>query len=128
MRHKEQWCQAEHLPIIDRTLWKSVHAILASNYRVRGDATRPTTPLLLKGIVFGNDGRVLTPWHSTKRETGKRYVGRPLNLTTLAPDIVDAILLDVMPDHLAPIDLGISTPLHWEEQRERVYGQLPKVK
>jgi len=32
-----------------------------------------STPLLLKGIVFGHDGRALTPWHSTKKTTGKRY-------------------------------------------------------
>jgi DNA invertase Pin-like site-specific DNA recombinase len=73
LRHKEQWYQAEHLPIIDQTVWDSVHAILATNGRSRANATRATTPFLLKGIVFGHDGRALTPWHSTKKTTGKRY-------------------------------------------------------
>lgn len=73
LRHKEQWYQAEHLPIVDRTVWDSVHAILATNGRSRANATRATTPFLLKGIVFGHDGRALTPWHSTKKTTGKRY-------------------------------------------------------
>ncbi len=59
LRHKEQWYQAEHLPIIDRVMWDQVHAILATNGRVRGNATRATVPYLLKGIVFGNDGRAL---------------------------------------------------------------------
>jgi hypothetical protein len=27
---------------------------------------------LLKGIVFGNDGRALSPWHTTKK-SGRRY-------------------------------------------------------
>lgn len=73
LRHKEQWYQAEHLPIVDQTVWDSVHAILATSGRSRANATRATTPFLLKGIVFGHDGRALTPWHSTKKTTGKRY-------------------------------------------------------
>ena len=73
LRHKEQWYQAEHLPIVDQTVWDSVHAILATNGRSRANATRATTPFLLKGMVFGHDGRALTPWHSTKKTTGKRY-------------------------------------------------------
>ena len=59
LRHKEQWYQAKHPPIIQRELWDKVHAILATNGRVRGDATRAKVPYLLKGIVFGNDGRAL---------------------------------------------------------------------
>ncbi len=73
LRHKEQWYQAEHLPIVDQPVWDSVHAILATNGRSRANATRATTPFLLKGIVFGHDGRALTPWHSTKKTSGKRY-------------------------------------------------------
>lgn len=73
LRHKDQWYKAEHLPIVDQTVWDSVHAILATNGRSRANATRATTPFLLKGIVFGHDGRALTPWHSTKKTTGKRY-------------------------------------------------------
>lgn len=72
LRHKEQWYQAEHPPIIDRALWDQVHAILATNGRVRGNATRATVPYLLKGIVFGNDGRALSPFHTTKKN-GRRY-------------------------------------------------------
>jgi transposase len=32
----------------------------------------PRFPYLLKGIVFGNDGRALSPWHTTKKN-GRRY-------------------------------------------------------
>ncbi|MBA4215270.1 MAG: recombinase [Polaromonas sp.] len=72
LRHKEQWYQAEHPAIIDRAVWDQVHAILATNGRVRGNATRATVPYLLKGIVFGNDGRALSPFHTTKKN-GRRY-------------------------------------------------------
>ncbi|GAC1405596.1 MAG: recombinase family protein [Burkholderiaceae bacterium] len=72
LRHKEQWYQAEHPPIVDRKTWDDVQAILASNSHVRANATRATVPFLLKGIVFGNDGRALSPWHTMKK-TGRRY-------------------------------------------------------
>lgn len=72
LRHKDQWYQAEHPPIVSRELWDSVHAILETNGRVRGNTTRAKVPYLLKGIVFGNDGRALSPWHTTKKN-GRRY-------------------------------------------------------
>jgi hypothetical protein len=72
LRHKDQWYQAEHPPIVSRELWDSVHVILATNGRVRGNTTRAKVPYLLKGIVFGNDGRALSPWHTTKKN-GRRY-------------------------------------------------------
>lgn len=45
------------------------------------------------------------------------YVSRMVNLTTLAPDIVDAILLNELPDHLTLFDLASDTPLPWDAQR-----------
>jgi site-specific DNA recombinase len=38
---------------------------------VRGNATRAAVPYLLKGLVFGHDGRALSPFYTTKK-TGKR--------------------------------------------------------
>ena len=72
LRHKDKWYQAEHPPIIDRQMWDDVHAILSVNTRTRANNTRSTVPYLLKGIVFGNDGRALSPWHMTKKN-GRRY-------------------------------------------------------
>ena len=48
------------------------------------------------------------------------YVSRMVNLTTLAPDIVDAILQNVLPDHLTLFDIAVDPPALWEEQRRRV--------
>ena len=73
VHHQGQWYAAQHTRIIPQALWDDVHAILATNSHTRGNNTRSTTPFLLKGIVFGHDGRALTPWHSTKKTTGKRY-------------------------------------------------------
>ncbi len=48
------------------------------------------------------------------------YVSRMVNLTALAPDIVDAILQNTLPDHLTLFDLAVDPPASWEEQRRRV--------
>ena len=45
------------------------------------------------------------------------YVSRMVNLTTLAPDIVAAILDDELPNHVTLFDLASGTPLLWDEQR-----------
>ena len=47
----------------------------------------------------------------------RAYVSRTVNLTTLAPDIVAAILDETLPDHVTLFDLASGTPLLWEEQR-----------
>ena len=48
------------------------------------------------------------------------YVSRMVNLTTLAPDIVAAILDDAMPDHITLFNLAVDPPFLWEGQRERL--------
>jgi hypothetical protein len=48
------------------------------------------------------------------------YVRRMVNRTTLAPDIVAAILDDALPSHITLFDLAVDPPALWDEQRERV--------
>jgi len=48
------------------------------------------------------------------------YVSRMVNLTTLAPDIVNANLLNELPDHLTLFDLAVDPPALWDAQRERL--------
>ena len=47
------------------------------------------------------------------------YVSRMVNLTTLAPDIVAAILDDELPNHVTLFDLAVDPPALWDEQRSR---------
>lgn len=47
----------------------------------------------------------------------RAYVSRMVNLTTLAPDIVVAILDETLPDHVTLFDLASGTPLLWDDQR-----------
>ena len=46
----------------------------------------------------------------------RAYVSRMVNLTTLAPDIVEAILDGTLPHHVTLFDLASGTPLLWDEQ------------
>lgn len=46
----------------------------------------------------------------------RAYVSRMVNLTTLAPDIVEAILDGTLPDHVTLFELSSGTPLLWAEQ------------
>jgi hypothetical protein len=50
------------------------------------------------------------------------YVSRMVNLTTLAPDIVAAILDETMPSEVTLFDMAAGTPMVWEEQWGRVEG------
>ena len=43
-------------------------------------------------------------------------VSRLINLTTLAPEIVDAILDDMLPTNVTLLDIVIDPPLAWDEQ------------
>ena len=52
----------------------------------------------------------------------EREVSRMVNLTTLAPDIVAAILDEVLPPEVTLFDLAAGTPLLWGEQRGRLVG------
>jgi hypothetical protein len=45
-----------------------------------------------------------------------------VNLTTLAPDIVAAILDETLPEEVTLFELAAATPLVWEEQWRGVNG------
>jgi hypothetical protein len=47
------------------------------------------------------------------------YVSRMVNLTNLAPDIVEAILDDNLPSDLILFDIAVDPAVLWEEQRGR---------
>ncbi|HEY8613957.1 MAG TPA: recombinase family protein [Roseomonas sp.] len=71
--HKGQVYPGEHQAIIDRPLWDRVHALLKESPHTRGNCTRNQTPALLKGLLFGVDGRALSPTHTRRRGRLYRY-------------------------------------------------------
>ena len=54
-----------------RKLVCTAHAVLQVSPRVRANQNRAQTPALLKGLIFGVDGRALSPTHA--RKNGRLY-------------------------------------------------------
>jgi len=73
IRHKTQWYQGNHPPIIHQQTWDDVHAIFATNFRARANHTRAKIPYLLKGLVYEADGRKMKCWSILKKSSGRRY-------------------------------------------------------
>lgn len=61
---------------------------------------------------------------AAREKLDNSYVSRMVNLTSLAPDIVDAILHERLPPTLTLFELAVDTPVLWEEQR-RKFGLTP---
>jgi len=71
VEHRGVAYRGEHEAVIDGDTWDKVHAILAENRHRRASRTRAATPALLKGLIFGPDGKSMAPSHTCKR--GKLY-------------------------------------------------------
>ena len=71
--HKGTAYPGEHEAIIARTLWDKVQAVLAESPKVRAGRTRAQTPALLKGLIFGPDGRAMSPTHTRRGAKLYRY-------------------------------------------------------
>jgi hypothetical protein len=61
-----------------------------------------------------------------RENTDPSYIARMLNLTLLAPNVIEAILDDTLPDHIRMNDLAINPPMLWEEQLRQV-GRLKDI-
>jgi DNA invertase Pin-like site-specific DNA recombinase len=71
--HRGNIYRGEHQAIIPRTLWDRVHALLQVSPRQRSAQNRQHAPALLKGLIYGVDGRALSPTHSRKNGRLYRY-------------------------------------------------------
>jgi hypothetical protein len=60
-----------------------------------------------------------------KEGVDSSYVSRMVNLMTLAPDILAAILGDALSANLTLFDVAVDPPALWEEQRGRIDGMMP---
>ena len=71
--HKGNIYQGEHAPIVSRRVWDGAHEIMADSTQVRANENRSQTPALLRGLIFGPDGRALSPSHTRKHGKVYRY-------------------------------------------------------
>jgi site-specific DNA recombinase len=71
--HKGVAYPGEHAAIIDQRAWDKAHAVMAEPAHRRGAATRAQVPALLKGLIFGPNGRPMSPSHTRRRGRIYRY-------------------------------------------------------
>lgn len=72
--YAEAWKEGAHEPIIDRDLWSKVAALLDTRSR-RGESRTSSDEgsiFMLRGRVFGSDGRAMSPWLSSAYK-GRKY-------------------------------------------------------
>jgi site-specific DNA recombinase len=70
----EAWQEGQHEPIVDRDLWGKVAALLDARSR-RGESQQSSDEssiFMLRGRVFGADGRAMSPWLSSAYK-GRKY-------------------------------------------------------
>lgn len=71
--HKKDAFPGKHEPIIDEPLWNEVQSINREPPRTRARATAAREVALLRGLIFGPDGRAMTPQHARKAGRCYRY-------------------------------------------------------
>jgi site-specific DNA recombinase len=71
--HKGVAYPGEHAAIIDQRAWDKAHAVMAEPSHRRGAATRAQIPALLKGLIYGPNGRPMSPSHTRRRGRIYRY-------------------------------------------------------
>jgi DNA invertase Pin-like site-specific DNA recombinase len=71
--HKGKVYPGEHKGIVSRDLWDRVHAVLTESPRARANRNRAQSPALLRGLIFGTDGRAMSPTHTMRRGRQYRY-------------------------------------------------------
>ncbi len=69
--HNGNVYRGEHEAIVPRDLWDRAHTVLQVSPRTRAAQNRQHAPALLKGLIFGIDGRAMSPTHAVKN--GRRY-------------------------------------------------------
>jgi DNA invertase Pin-like site-specific DNA recombinase len=63
----------EHAAIIDQRTWDKAHAVMAEPAHRRAAATRAQIPALLKGLIYGPNGRPMSPSHTRGRRGHRVY-------------------------------------------------------
>ncbi|HWX49969.1 MAG TPA: recombinase family protein [Roseomonas sp.] len=84
--HKGQVFPGEHEPIVSQALWDRVHALLQESPRARANQNRRQSPALLRGLIFGPDGRAMSPTHTRRRGRLYRYYASQAVLKGTADD------------------------------------------
>jgi DNA invertase Pin-like site-specific DNA recombinase len=122
--HKGQSYPGEHQPIIAQRLWDRAHAILQQSPRSRAGTNRRQTPAILKGLLFDETGRAMSPTHSRKNGRLYRYYisqrilkkgASPEFTPRLSADEVETAVINQLRHLLRAPEIIVST---WKAARE----------
>jgi hypothetical protein len=127
--HKGAAYKGEHEAIIEPALWEKAHAIFRESPRKRAARSRAQTPALLKGLIFGPDGRAMSPTHTRKGGRLYRYYvsqsvlkggasGAPV--TRVAAGEIETAVVDQLRPMLRAPEIIVAT---WREAR----NELPEL-
>ncbi|MFO0161879.1 MAG: recombinase family protein, partial [Alphaproteobacteria bacterium] len=123
--HKGKSYPGEHAAIIPQALWNQVHEIMATNPHMRAGLARNRSPALLRGLIFGADGRALSPTHTRKQGRLYRYYVSQSVLKGGADDApyrrlpageIEALVLDQVRGLLRQPEVVVGT---WRAAREQ---------
>jgi DNA invertase Pin-like site-specific DNA recombinase len=89
VEHKGQVYQGEHKAIVARDLWDRVHDVLQESPRARANKNRVQSPALLRGLIFGADGRAMSPTHTRRRGKLYRYY---VSQSALKGDVTENVI------------------------------------
>jgi DNA invertase Pin-like site-specific DNA recombinase len=126
--HKGTAYPGEHEAIIPKALWDRVQAVLAESPKVRAGRTRAQTPALLKGLIFGPDGRAMSPTHTRRGDTLYRYYvsqtaikdgADASTVARLPAGEVEAVVVDQVRSLLRSPEIVVAT---WRKARQEVDG------
>ncbi len=132
--HKGASYPGEHKAIIPMDLWERAHAILATDPRTRAGSTRARTPALLKGVIWSNDGRAMSPSHTRKKGRLYRYYIHQavLKSATIPKGIVarvpaaeiEALVINELRQFLTSPEIIAGT---WREAKRLMTGQAEQI-
>jgi DNA invertase Pin-like site-specific DNA recombinase len=126
--HKGIAYPGEHDPIVTSTLWDKVQAVLAESPKMRAGRTRAQTPALLRGLIFGPDGRAMSPTHTRRGDKLYRYYvsqavikgGADASpVARLPAGEVEAAVIDQIRTLLRSPEIVVAT---WRRARQEVDG------
>jgi site-specific DNA recombinase len=128
--HKGVAYPGEHAAIVDQRTWDKTHAVMAEPAHRRSAATRAQMPALLKGLLYGPDGRPMSPSHTRRRGRIYRYyVTREAivdgydtcAVTSVAAADVESAVLDQVQKLLAAPELVART---WAAVKQQGQGEI----
>jgi DNA invertase Pin-like site-specific DNA recombinase len=126
--HKGTAYPGEHEAIIPKALRDKVQATLSESPRLRANRNRAQTPALLKGLIFGPDGRAMSPTHTRRGDRLYRYyVSQTLikggavdaGVARLPAGEVEAAVIDQIRALLRSPEVVVAT---WRSARQEIDG------